>query len=320
MDALDLMGLPYLFDQCNPGLTAAAGGRYLRFDFLVYYGTSVVVVEFDGEQHERPATFGGMPAEQAAEAFLRQKESDAIKDEHCAAMGYHLLRIRAADLMRAPRLIGDFFRERLGWAPGRPLPPDTPALPRAPAVPRTREPRAARRANAARSANELAYEVFTVLGAEPCVEALTVEPAALLAAPVLELAGRINRHASRLFNDGDGARRAKTLAAATDAQGGYRRRCVASSLNAALTHVGAELRPEYKTARAKKRGTPAAYVLRWIHPPPNTGNKAAADEMEAPNLGGNLLHPRGPLGGWDLGRGCTESPGCLEATKKPKNA
>ena len=149
MDALDLMGLPYLFDQCDPGLTEAAGGRYLRFDFVVYYGPAVTVIEFDGEQHERPATFGGITAQQAAEAFERLRESDAIKNEHCAAMGYRLLRIQAADLMRAPRLIGDFFRTRLGWAPGRPLPPDTPAIPRAPAVEK-------------READKLAREALTV--------------------------------------------------------------------------------------------------------------------------------------------------------------
>ena len=256
MDALDLMGLPYLFDQCDPGLTEAAGGRYLRFDFVVYYGAAVTVIEFDGEQHERPATFGGITVQQAAEAFERLQESDAIKNEHCAAMGYRLLRIQAADLMRAPRLIGDFFRTRLGWAPGRPLPPDTPAIPRAPAA---KKPKGRSLPPERPTADELTRELLANLGASPLTPT-TVEPAALVVAPVLDLAKRINAEACRLFDNGGGAHRARVIAGS---QGGRQRQAVASSLNVVLRPLGAALMASYDTPRQKRQGKPQRYVVRW---------------------------------------------------------
>ncbi len=110
-------------------------------------------------------------------------------------------------------------------------------------------------------ADELTRETFATLGAEPCAASLTVETAALLAEPVINLARRINAHASRLFDDRHGAERAKALAGT---QSGRRRQAAASSLNTVLAQVGAELRPEYDTARAKKQGTPSRFRLAWL--------------------------------------------------------
>jgi hypothetical protein len=134
-------------------------------------------------------------------------------------------------------------------------------------------------------ADELAREVFKVLGAEPCAEALTVEPAAILEPPTIDIAGRINRHCSRIFGDGDGARRAKSIAGKHD---GHRRRGVVASLNTVLGSIGAELRQEYATARQVKQGTPSRYRLAW----------AWAETLEPRPRHPTEQAPRLPLAGW----------------------
>lgn len=288
MDALDLMGLPYAFDRADPGLTRATGGHRLRFDFLVYFGATVVVIEFDGGQHDKPTRFGGRSEAEAEAAFDKQTESDAAKAAYCAAEGFHLLRIPYADLLRAPRLIGDFFRARLNWAPGRPLPPDTPPIPRAPAV-EDRESRQLRRhetrpktpmarpAPTGPTAEELSGETLDLLGSKP-FEAVAVDLDVLLSAPVIDLATRINVHAYRLFDISNGRRRSNAI---VDVQVGGRsrlggrRRAVANSLNAVLSTIGGTLIQEYDTARQKNQGKPARYRLQWVDDPP---------EIAAPGL------------------------------------
>jgi hypothetical protein len=109
-------------------------------------------------------------------------------------------------------------------------------------------------------ADELIRETFRALGAEPCAPVVEVAPALLLSPGCVDLAKRINSHASRLFDDNNSARRSKGL---TSPQVGRRRQTVASSLNAALTSIGATLFAKYDTEREKDRGTPSRFVISW---------------------------------------------------------
>ncbi len=276
MDALDLMGVPYAFDQPIAGLTARAGGRRLRFDFVAHYGAWVVVIEFDGAHHDRPVRFGGRSVEAAAEALERQRENDRIKDEYCSEEGYQLLRIKAVDPMRAPRLIGDHFRERVGWAPGRPLPEGTPAIPRAPAVDcdavggavDADHPiivRAVRSvaADAGPTAGEIAAQVMDALNAFADELPVRIEVEALTS-PLPELTAVveiINVRACTLYGNTNGGARRKALE-----RGGRVAQVTCSTINVALKPQGVAISPRYETQRQRHRGTPAYYELHAIEP------------------------------------------------------
>jgi len=69
--------------------------KTLRFDF--YVPTLNTLIEFDGEQHFRPVTFGGMSKEKALTVYLRGKERDNRKNDWATRNGYKLVRIKYND-------------------------------------------------------------------------------------------------------------------------------------------------------------------------------------------------------------------------------
>ena len=127
MDVLDLMGLPYIFDRSHAGLSEYADNPRLRFDFVVFHGDRELAIEFDGEHHYRPVQFGGRPPEVAEAALERQQTNDATKVAYCADSDTPLLRIHHKDLLRVPRLVGDFVRTNLDWKPPA-VPENTPHI------------------------------------------------------------------------------------------------------------------------------------------------------------------------------------------------
>jgi len=64
----------------------------LRFDF--YIPNQNVLIEYDGEQHYRPVTFGGMSKEKALEVHKKIKSRDHRKNVWALDKGYRLIRIR----------------------------------------------------------------------------------------------------------------------------------------------------------------------------------------------------------------------------------
>ena len=64
----------------------------LRFDF--YIPNQNVLIEYDGEQHYRPVTFGGMTKEKALEVHKKIKSRDHRKNVWALDKGYRLIRIR----------------------------------------------------------------------------------------------------------------------------------------------------------------------------------------------------------------------------------
>lgn len=60
----------------------------LSYDFyLPEYG---ILIEYQGEQHFRPKTFGGITREQAKERFINQKHNDKLKKDFANNRGYIL--------------------------------------------------------------------------------------------------------------------------------------------------------------------------------------------------------------------------------------
>ena len=57
----------------------------------------MIVIEYDGEQHERPVRFGGISQEEAEEKFQKTKDYDKLKDDFCRDNGYKMLRISYKD-------------------------------------------------------------------------------------------------------------------------------------------------------------------------------------------------------------------------------
>ena len=78
----------------------------LRFDFLI--PDQKVFIEFDGQQHFEPVTFGGMSASEADEALERTQTNDRLKDEWALSNGHTMLRIRYDQ--DVSETLGEFFR------------------------------------------------------------------------------------------------------------------------------------------------------------------------------------------------------------------
>lgn len=53
----------------------------------------VAIIEFDGEQHEKPVTFGNWTYEQAKKRYVTLLQNDKIKNDFCKKQNYPLLRI-----------------------------------------------------------------------------------------------------------------------------------------------------------------------------------------------------------------------------------
>lgn len=73
----------YTFDDCK-------FIRKLPFDFAVFINKSIILIEYDGEQHFRPFN---KKLESSLKAFEDLKRNDEIKNNYCKENNYHLIRI-----------------------------------------------------------------------------------------------------------------------------------------------------------------------------------------------------------------------------------
>jgi len=65
--------------------------KHLRFDF--YLPEYNICIEYDGKQHFKPATFGGISKERAEENLKICQKRDKMKTEYCKENGITLIRI-----------------------------------------------------------------------------------------------------------------------------------------------------------------------------------------------------------------------------------
>lgn len=77
--------------------------RTLPFDF--YLPDFSTCIEYDGQQHYRPVTFGGCTIEQAIDAHARTKENDHIKNQYCQNNNINLIRIKYSDINNIRNII-----------------------------------------------------------------------------------------------------------------------------------------------------------------------------------------------------------------------
>ena len=85
-----------IFDDCKDK-------RALPFDF--YLPDKNILIEYDGKQHFKPATFGGISKERAEYNFNENKRRDKIKDEYCKEKGIELIRIPYTKKTKIPQIL-----------------------------------------------------------------------------------------------------------------------------------------------------------------------------------------------------------------------
>ena len=84
------------------------GNRKLSYDF--YLPSYNLLIEFQGEQHERPVIFRGVSKEKAQENFLKQQEHDKRKREYAKTHDINLLEIWYYQV----NLINEILENKLG--------------------------------------------------------------------------------------------------------------------------------------------------------------------------------------------------------------
>ncbi|OMD12021.1 hypothetical protein BJP50_25270 [Paenibacillus odorifer] len=89
--------LEYRTQVRRKGVTGVCG-RPLLFDFAVLglSGEPIAFIEYDGEQHYRPAVFEGEDPSKSGDNFVFQQEFDRRKDRHCTKAGVPMIRIKYA--------------------------------------------------------------------------------------------------------------------------------------------------------------------------------------------------------------------------------
>jgi len=85
-----LLDEDYVFNQSFQPLSQYAN-KALKPDFRFLHHN--IIIEYDGEQHFRPATFGGISKEQAEENFRKTQERDKLKDDFCKENNFKMIRI-----------------------------------------------------------------------------------------------------------------------------------------------------------------------------------------------------------------------------------
>lgn len=88
----------------------------LRFDFGIYsdneHTNLIALIETNGRQHYRPATFGGISEERAKENFKKQLENDNIKRTFCKNNNIPLLELRYDEISNYEKIILEFLEGR----------------------------------------------------------------------------------------------------------------------------------------------------------------------------------------------------------------
>ncbi|RNB59499.1 hypothetical protein EDM57_04995 [Brevibacillus gelatini] len=65
----------------------------LIFDFVIYYNNELIFIEYDGVQHYKPTTFGGITKEEAKKLLKETQKRDKIKNNYCKENNVKLIRI-----------------------------------------------------------------------------------------------------------------------------------------------------------------------------------------------------------------------------------
>lgn len=101
---LRVLDIPVETQVSMEGLVGV-GGMPLTFDFKINTPREKqLLIEYDGEQHFRPISFGDNPTP-VEEQFRRLKEHDRRKNEYCVREKIPLVRIKYSDFHNIPEII-----------------------------------------------------------------------------------------------------------------------------------------------------------------------------------------------------------------------
>lgn len=105
---LDEFNYEYLYNSNHNNLKGSNG--YLRFDFILPTNDeSYIMIEMNGIQHYKPATFGGISKEQAQSNYEKQLLHDAIKKKYCKDNDYSFLVVKYNDMRDYTTILQEFL-------------------------------------------------------------------------------------------------------------------------------------------------------------------------------------------------------------------
>jgi hypothetical protein len=118
-DTLLQMMIDFIHDSSHVPLTEFCSIA-LRFDFLILIsGYRPLVIEFNGQQHYTPVTWGKISQERAQDKFEIQQNHDQLKRDFCKEYNYDLLEIHYKDLNNIWDIVYDYMVENRGWRMSR---------------------------------------------------------------------------------------------------------------------------------------------------------------------------------------------------------
>lgn len=103
---------------------------------------------------------------------------------------------------------------------------------------------------------------FDALGIDPLDKDAKLSPD-LTSSAIKDIVTRINKHCGRVYNDPNGARRSKVIGDYSKI-GGRQKQSIISTLNVALSFIGAKISAYYASTRDKDRGHITRYDLTWL--------------------------------------------------------
>lgn len=84
----------------------------LRFDFAVFNNSNLVcLIEYDGEAHDKPVSFGCKDEDKVLKKFKEGKERDNIKNEYCKKNNIPLIRIHYTQFGDIENILEQKFKE-----------------------------------------------------------------------------------------------------------------------------------------------------------------------------------------------------------------
>lgn len=91
---------PYRFDDL-----IGTGGKKLSYDFFI--PSKNMLIEYQGQQHDRPSQFHNIDIDTAEKNFVKQLEHDRRKREYAKNNGYQLLEIWYYDFSNVDNILND---------------------------------------------------------------------------------------------------------------------------------------------------------------------------------------------------------------------
>ncbi|WP_158442535.1 hypothetical protein [Paenibacillus polymyxa] len=77
----------------------------LPFDAVVHANGQNVAIEYDGEHHSRPVSFGEKDIRKIRDRFAATQRNDRIKSDYCRANGIPLIRIDYTEFDRIEEIL-----------------------------------------------------------------------------------------------------------------------------------------------------------------------------------------------------------------------